>query len=248
PDLHPTAINIYGKAGPGVEVCVPVTNQGQREAGSFQVSVALDGTQLPTGYADSGGLGAGESTAPCAKVDLPASGVHKLLATVDNTQAVHESDETNNQLEQTFLFGRFGDTGVLGPGIGEVSVNPGENPPPLPDLSLTGIRVQGSNPSGPNDCDPGKNTIFVMVSNPGGVVSFVVRVIVDNQTDSPHDVTIGGNAGGARLVEIFEIPFNNASLAQGDHTIAATVDPDNVVSESNEDNNSLSVIASCQDE
>jgi len=78
---------------------VRVKNTGSEDAGSFNVSLAIDETQVPEQTVSS--LAAGETT-EIEYAWMPAElGGHALSATVDTNNDVSESDETNNDFART---------------------------------------------------------------------------------------------------------------------------------------------------
>lgn len=243
PDLAPTGIRLAQPWHPGSnDVCLGVENRGQKSAAVFEANLRLDGTLLPTGYATGANLNPGDSTELCVKVELPAGG-HQLQVTVDEPQTVREQDESNNQLEQTFLFRTQIDTSVVSPGSGVVNVAPDRRS--FPDLSVTEIRIQGSASSGGSDCNAGKNSVVITVADPDGIDRFLVRLVVDHHDDQAYDVMAAAARTQTSDTSVLRIPFTEITLNRGDHTLTASVDPDNTVVEANEGNNTLTVQVHC---
>ena len=78
---------------------VRVKNTGTEDAGSFNVSLAIDGTPMPEQTVP---LLAGGETTELEYAWMPTElGTHLLSATVDTNNDVEESDETNNDLLRT---------------------------------------------------------------------------------------------------------------------------------------------------
>jgi len=111
---------------------------------------------------------------------------------------------------------------------------------------VTAIRVKGEEPSGSNDCDPGKNDVTVVVKNQGAAAAtgFAVRILPDNDDDETKEKT-GLNLDAGKDLEV---RFDDLRLNEGDHKLVATADSKNTVGESNEDNNKREVSVKCKDE
>ncbi|MEA1945292.1 MAG: CARDB domain-containing protein, partial [Euryarchaeota archaeon] len=93
------ALKTPGYANEDNILCVRVKNTGTGDAGSFNISLAIDGTSVPEQTVPS--LPAGE-TAELEYAWMPAElGGHALSATVDTNDEVLESNETNNDLLRT---------------------------------------------------------------------------------------------------------------------------------------------------
>ncbi|MFN8632347.1 MAG: CARDB domain-containing protein [Chloroflexota bacterium] len=97
PDLTPVEIKVLNVPGSSQRLlCVAIQNVGTGNAGPFDVEFKIDGVVPPGGIASAGKLDAGKSGELCIQTTLPASGLHMLSAVVDSTNAVAESNETNN--------------------------------------------------------------------------------------------------------------------------------------------------------
>jgi outer membrane protein assembly factor BamB len=93
------ALKTEGYVNEGNILGVRVKNAGTVDAGSFNVSLAIDGTSMPRQSVPS--LGAGNSTELEFSWTPTTTGGHLLSATVDTNNDVSESDETNNDLSRT---------------------------------------------------------------------------------------------------------------------------------------------------
>ncbi len=253
PDLRAVSIRVVDEAG-GTEdiVCLTVQNAGERDASPFQMTFRVGDAVPRNGTVDLGALGAGQSREACIRTDLPASGGLGLSLVVDEPGAVTEMDETNNratgglirippgQIAPDFV---STDAGPPGP--------PGATPTPTPlparaDLTVGAIRVRGKEPSGADDCDPGRNDVTVVVRNQGTAAAsnFAVRVTVDDEDDDAEEASGLDLDAGKDLAVLFD----DVKLKKGNHKLTATADPRNAVAESREDNNKLDVSVRCKDE
>ena len=114
------------------------------------------------------------------------------------------------------------------------------------DLTASDLRVKGKQPSGNNDCDPGKNDVTVTVKNSGAADHgpFAVSLLVD---DDEGD-------GGKEMLDALaknqsrDVTFDNVKLKKGQHELKVQVDPEAKVDESSETNNELPVMVSCKNE
>jgi len=102
---------------------------------------------------------------------------------------------------------------------------------PLPDLTLTSITVTPSEPTAQEECG-----VKVLVKNIGNVKAsgIIVKIEVNGitiQTQTVDDL----EAGSSRT-----LTFSWTPTAAGDYTLKATVDPENLIKELNENNNVIS--------
>jgi hypothetical protein len=234
PDLHPTEIKVLKLAGTTDDtVCVAVENVGSENATPFKVTLLANDVHLPGTTMEAGQLPAGQKGELCTPAKLPLSA--RLVAIVDEVQAVTEYNETNNWVDYQYR-------------APQPLVEPGATQPNAsqPDLTPRSLRVKGKEPSGQNDCDPGKNDITVVVKNDGAgsEAAFVVRLLVDDDDDDASLRTVPSlDAGKEASVE-----FGGVQLKKGERKLTATVDPQKVMNESKEDNNEIKISARCRDE
>jgi len=173
-------------------------------------------------------------------------------------------NDANNALEQPYLAqavsaaqGPGGAPLVLAPDstappLAPQAVPPAPSPAPAPaasgaaDLVVERIRVKGENAGSQDDCDPGDNDVTVRVKNQGSKAAggFVVRLVVDHETDDADEQSTNGLAAGASV----DLTFDRVKLKKDDRSLAATADAKSSVAESKEDNNTRSVSVSCKNE
>jgi PGF-pre-PGF domain-containing protein len=88
--------------GDDVSFAVDIENQGDADATGFGVEVAVAGDVLST---DSIDLAAGNSTTVTLSLWSAVDGTYNVTAEVDDSNAVNESDETNNQYSRMISVG-----------------------------------------------------------------------------------------------------------------------------------------------
>src|SRR5206468_2096529 len=142
-----------------------IVNQGSgipsATAGPFEVALRVDGVVPPGATVRLAGLLAGDTTRRCVSVEVPASGQHILAVVVDASDAVIESNETNNIYEQPYL-ATAPATPTTSP---KSSAAPSPTPTPsaaLPGLTVSAIKVNGQATDGKVDCKEGKNAVTVV--------------------------------------------------------------------------------------
>lgn len=246
PDLHPTDIKVLAIPGSTDDlVCMGVENIGPVEAGPFQAALHLNGQLATNGVAQAGRLGAGQHGDLCVQTRLPTAGRFRLSAVVDEPRGIFEINERNNDLDQQFIGKQtaniVGENDLI---IGPAGANPNAAAPA--DLMVEAIRVQGKEPSGQNDCDPGKNDIIAVVKNRGAGAgsAIVVRLVVDGEEDEAQEETIT-SLDAAKTAEVV---FDDVRLKGGQRKLTITLDPKNSISESDEGNNVRDVMLSCKNE
>jgi subtilase family serine protease len=167
-----------------------------------------------------------------------AEGPMHVVLTVDGEDAIAEMNEKNNSTEFTAVFNPIGSqqaqTGGATAGASK------------PDLTVSAIRVKGSDPSGNNDCDPGNNQVDVVIKNQGSTPAggFLVELVVDNGSEPPRGAGVPGLAAGAE----YTAGIGTVTLQKGQHSLTASVDGRNQVAESDEDDNKKTVNVTCKDE
>src|SRR5262249_32911964 len=113
----------------------------------------------------------------------------------------------------------------------------------LPDLIVSAIKVNGQAPDGKNDCKAGKNDVTVIVKNQGpkNAGDFVARLVVDDQGTTLEQPADKGLEAGKEL----PLTFRGVQLKKGPHALVATADATSGITESDEDNDTLKVTATC---
>ena len=237
PDLLPYVITVHERPGSTTRaVCMSIANNGRVHAGVFEVALYVDGVVPRGGRAEVAGVLKELSTERCVQVELPTAGQHLLEVVVDEPNALIEYDETNNVFAQAY---------AVTPK--QVSTSPQQGPTPSSaqaDLTLSAIRINGQAPDGKEDCKDGKNDLAVVVKNAGiaDAASFAVRLAVDG--DEAGEVSEADlEAGEERVVR-----FDDVRLKKGERKLTATLDPKDTLAESNEDNNSRTMTATCRDD
>lgn len=221
PDLIVTALNYSPSAslleGNQVSFSATVANQGNgalASGQSVQIRFAIDGGVAISTASLTDSLPAGGSATvavPSPSAWIAVAGDHTLTATVDATGLVNESNEANNQAQVTItVAARQADLAITA-----VSYSPLT---PLESNAVTfGVVITNR---GNGDLAAGQN-VQVSFSIDGGAA--VATATLTNSLA----------AGGTTTVLT-----TNAWLAvAGTHTLTATVDSDDSVSESNEANN-----------
>lgn len=194
----------------------------------YRVAFQVDGKTVAWGQAPARPLGPGERVTVTAQNGPAGSatwaaigGRHTIGATVDDQRQVTEADETNNSSEPYTV----------------------DIPGGTPDLTVTGL---ASSPAEPQAWD---DVVFeATVTNRGSGTSpegvdHVIEFTVDGQRVAlavghtqglaPGDsVTLTANAGGPGDRGVWAAVY-------GDHTVAARVDPGNLIEEKDETNNTL---------
>lgn len=233
PDLTvTTASPVTAVAGSSVTYMASVKNQGgvAIAAGTpITAEFSLGGKVIGTSTAYTNGLAAGEAATVTlsAPVTVPAAGNYPLIVTVDKTNTISESDETNNTYSVTFA-----STTTLPP-TGK------------PDLTVTLVK--------PSQADNGTPVVFAaVVKNIGSVATPANTLIgVAFSVDGAHvsmstydtsslapgqSVTLSANTG----------PNSNRfwTSVAGTHQLSAWVDDQNRIAESNETNNTATITIS----
>lgn len=213
PDLTVSALS-WTPASPSetdaITVRATVQNIGTAAAGATTVNVSLGGVVAGSGPVPA--LAAGASATVAVDVGRRAMGSYAVTSVVDPTNAIVEQNDGNNSLTASTQL-------VVGQAPG-------------PDLLITNIT---SNP--PNPAVGASVTFTVSVNNRGTTASgatTVTRLTVGGTTLNTNTSSI---AAGATV----NVPVTGSWTAtSGGATITATADATNVVTETNETNNSLS--------
>lgn len=212
PDLIVSALSANKaeyNAGDTITVTATIRNQGQSQANGFYVSLTSSDLSTQTKYISS--LGAGSSTNVSFIYIAPTFSSTRnvtVMATADSTGVVTESNEGNNTRSTTFR--------VVA----------------LPDLIVTAL-------SGDNTLYEAGETVKVsaVVKNAGSVsaAATTIRLTVPDIGTFSSSLT-ALSAGESRTVT-FSFTASTSLIPQS-ITVTAYADPDNVVMESDESNNS----------
>jgi hypothetical protein len=98
PDLQVTALTASTN---GENLTATVSNTGNAAAGASTTQFKFDGTQVCAKATPA--IAAGASTTVACKQKAPKNGTHTLVANADSTNAVAESNESNNSKTITFV-------------------------------------------------------------------------------------------------------------------------------------------------
>lgn len=268
PDLMVTDIRVGNFADNGDDiVCVMVENVQVEPAGPYTLRFYVDGVIPRNGEIhEAGVLGPVGHLERCFQTTI-AAGQHAFVATVDEDQKLPEMNELNNSKAIVATIARLGPGGQrfpvapIGPAVLDPGVDATATPTPTPsptstatpsptpsaaDLMPLSIRVKGKEPSGQNDCDPGRNDVMVQVRNQGGADagSFAVVLLVDGDQDDGGKETVQSLDRGQQT----DVRFDEVRLSKGTHELTAKVDAEGRIAESVETNNELKVSVTCKDE
>ncbi|NLG84059.1 MAG: carbohydrate-binding protein [Firmicutes bacterium] len=212
-DVTPTGA-IEGDAVAFQAVIKNIGTQATASGTTHYVDFYVDGTKVASGSTSSS-IAVGASVTITASTNWTAAGVgtHTVRATADATGTIAEIDENNNSKEITFIVNQK-------PGI---------------DLIVTDITWSPSNPSAGNAV-----TFSAIVKNQGTIATpsgtaVTVRIVIDgNTTLTSTNYTSSIPAGGSATIT----PSGTWTATNGNHSVTATVDYNNIITETNENNNS----------
>lgn len=236
PDLWARGIRQIGE-GDQAFFCVSVQNIGERPSAQFPLTVRVDGEALRT-LDPMAALDPGATGEHCAhRPELPAR-EHMLTFAVDEARRVAEMSESNNRYEWKIPARQASAAASAQAATAPTAA--------LADLRVFAIRVRGEKPSGPRDCDPGKNEVTVEIENAGATSAtrFAVRLVVDNEDDEARERAVPSLEPGKES----EVRFDDVPLARGERRLAAMVDAKKAVDESDEGNNELKLTVNCRDD
>jgi len=207
------------EAGNTITITTTVRNQGLRSAGGFYVSLTSSDLSTQTRYVSS--LAAGNSTTMSFTYTAAQYSSDKTItvtATADSSNVITESNEGNNSRSTTFKVLKYN--------------------PPLPDMTISVLT--GDKPL----YQAGETvTVSAVVRNIGQSVSpaSTVRLTV------PGIGTFSQNVSALNMDASRTVTFNftaPTALSPQSILITAFVDPNNLIAESNENNNSRTAIIS----
>jgi uncharacterized repeat protein (TIGR01451 family) len=192
-----------------VTVRATVQNIGPVAAGATTANFSIGG--VVAGSAQVAGLAAGASTTVSLDAGRRAQGSYSVSAVVDPTNTIVEQNNDNNSFTAASQL-------VVGQAPG-------------PDLQVTGITTNPPNPA------VGQQVSFTVAVNNRGTsasgATTVTRVTVGGTTLNTNTASIA--AGATTNVAI----TGSWTATSGGATVTATADATNVVTETNETNNSL---------
>jgi len=198
-----------------VSLNVFVDNIGWAGAPAFRVALYWDSEATPRLYLDFPAIGWGKGDSVEANLSTAGltAGPHTVRAVIDVDGVVTEINETNN--EGTKLVNLLAEL--------------------LPDLTITALTLT------PNPAPKGNPaTITVTVKNVGTKEATGVRIIA--YLEDPEDPLAEwpGETLAKGEIKSLSWPLSSISLPIGHYTLNATVDPEDLIRESDEANNTLS--------
>jgi hypothetical protein len=198
-------------AGDSVTVTASIRNAGSVDAVSAEAQLLLDGVVVATAPIVPSTFPGGDlGTATFTLIAPPEAGYHRLEVVADPSNAIAESNELNNRAGTTLLVGA------------------------APDLTVTSLVTSAASVT------EGETVLLeATVENIGSQDAFSVTVSFFDGSE-----LIGSVSGLDFVASVSEshtvaLPFRTNGLA-GLRTITATVDPADLVPETDETNNSLS--------
>jgi len=201
--------------GDTITVTATVANQGQRSAGGFYVALTSPDLSAQSKYVSS--LAAGGSTNIIFTYTASQYTSNKSItvtATADSTGVIAETNENNNTRSATFT--------VLA----------------LPDLTVTSLAGDKAL------YEAGETiTITASIKNIGASASPATTVRLSVPNIGAYSKSISALGAGASQVATFTFTAP-VSLTAQNITVTATVDPDNLIAEANESNNTRSATVS----
>ena len=216
PDLRVTDITVSAahnppQEGDAITFAAAVTNSGNAATGAtaYGVSFQVDGATVATGTSSASIAAGGSATVTATTTFTGTSGSHTVLATVDTGNTIGESNEANNSFSEAFTIGQV----------------------PGPDLQILSVSPSPATPTA------GQAVSFTVAVNNRGTTAApantVTRVVAGTTT---LNGTAGAIAAGATVS--VAIPGTWTAVT-GNTTITATADATNLVTETNETNNTL---------
>ncbi len=234
PDLTITDITVRKEMGsPGdvvlggdvVTFIITVENQGTQDAKGFTVVLDVRGiVQDDTIKA----LSAGGKTTVEFMYKVAYPGENPVKATVDPDNKVEESNEKNNVMETSLMVGS-------GPGIPS---SPSPSPSPqYPDLVVTYVKVEWVIYTLPYQVSV--TGVEFTVTNYGTNCQGPIQVSIwlDNQSTVVGTYTYTGSLSQGQSFS-YTVTMN-VPISDEQHIAGVTVDPQNMISESNENNNTM---------
>ncbi|MEW6620091.1 MAG: CARDB domain-containing protein [bacterium] len=182
-------------------------NGNANAAGRFHTYFYIDGTYIQSWYTD--GLSSGYWTYVDDWQRTLSSGSHTLKIVIDATNAIAESNENDNSYERQFYWSAL---------------------PALPDLVVTSLTITPSTPVGAQPAE-----IKWRVDNDGSAdipvsIRFYTKLYIDESLKKTW------YTDGLKTTQYISDTYTE-TFSIGSHKVRLETDVDNVVSESNEDNN-----------
>jgi hypothetical protein len=173
-------------------------------------------------------------------------GIHTLRVVADPNDLVVESNEDNNVFEREFVWG----TGTVASATPVPTASPLVLPaaPTLPNL-VPGWRFGWDGPivvshkpesflDGPLTIDrPSLVDILVFNRSTQEAGPYSVDLYLDGEKIKRFELDRGSIASEVKVIEDWEGLAENAPLTEGDHVLKIVIDPDNIVSETDETDN-----------
>jgi hypothetical protein len=218
PDLTPTQIyleNPNSPIGKKVDIVCRLMNQGDKNAGSFDVDFYVDGSRVKTMSVDRVPLNSPDLVeANGAWIQSP--GIHTLKCVVDAADTVNEGIENNNSLE--------------------VSIGSSAGDAPTADLYIAGVSWAPSHPL------TGEQVTFSYREANSGTATasqHTLTLMIDGV--STRLIDTGPISGSASR----DGNFPSWKCTDGAHIVRVIADSGNSISESNEGNNAWTNTISC---
>ncbi|MEQ9408902.1 MAG: CARDB domain-containing protein, partial [Fuerstiella sp.] len=212
PDLVASVIGLSDPtpvAGDTIDVSMTISNRGELAAGAFDAAFFKDGTSFGTVRVP--GLAAGSTTVVTLSTSFSTVGAHAVSILLDAAEEIIELSESNNTASR---------------GLQVLAT-------PLSDLRINGAEIALSDPN------PGAGetvTVTVPIRNIGHATANGVTaelridgVIAGSAASSPADIPAGQSGDWT-----FDFV---APAGDGFHLLEIVVDQDNLIGESNENNN-----------
>ena len=191
-----------------ISVGATVRNSGTAGSAATTAVVALGGTTV--GTANVPALAAGAQSTITVNAGTRATGTYPLTVTVDPTNTVAESNETNNAAS------------------GSVVVSSG----PEPTAADLQVSLTGTSPASPTPTDV--ITVTGTARNTGTAGSAATTVALTLNGTAVGTANVGALAAGAQQ----NVSVSIGTRAAGTYALVATIDPAGSIAESNESNNS----------
>ncbi len=214
PDLIVQDISISPSSPTATEsatITATLKNQGDADAsGSIRLMYYVDGGYIGDDYL-SFGLGEGDSNTESISYTASSAGSHTVKVVVDTQNSVSESNEGNNERSETYTW----------------------KSPPMPDLIVQDISISPSSPTATETA-----TITATLKNQGDASasgSIRLRYYVDGGYIGDDYLSFGLGSGQSDTESI-----SYTVNTEGNHTVRVIIDSENIVIESNENNNDRS--------
>ncbi len=229
PDLSVTGISVSSPrvAGKPSTFTAAIANQTTAVAGPFVVELRIDGVSAGRKLVDAGAAGRGALDVGI-EFTVTKPGEHAVRIIADPDGRVAETDESNNEIEQRFVWQRPEDAETKPPSGSPKSAS-SSGVLGLPDLAVTSLDVAHPRIAG----DPAKLTAKIANTGGSAASAFNVKVLVDDQPAGV--IALGDLPAGAAI----DVQMNVVAKKDGPHTVTVIADPEQTVTESDKANNKL---------